>query len=575
MAQGTKFNMLLAVKTLGQQGIKRLGNSMQGLAGRVKNVKLTVDGLAKAYASLRIVQDALNVTVQRVESERRLMLLSQGFDDLASVTDAATKASKKFGLSQTQANKEFAQIYARLRPLGLELDTITSVYEGFNTAAVLSGASASEASNAFLQLSQALGTGYLRGQDFNSIFSQTPAVIQAIAHEMKVPVGQMKELAAEGKVTIDFILPALERLRTEGAEKLSEALKGPAQQFRNLNNAIEELKIAAIADNMERILALVNGLTDTTKTLTKIINAPGFKFFFDTLYKLSTGPLDKLNKIGSLFPSGNDKDAEKSGDTLKMTIWGINQETKKAKSLLETTFGKSMMKKLDEFGKGLNDIGSLVGDSLVSAFKGLEDALVNFVTTGKLQFKSLVQSIIADLARITIRQGITQPLFSAFKVALTSAFSGGLNSGNALSGASLPSDVGGLSFSDAMSLPSPYATGGFVNKPTNALIGEAGSEYVIRSDQMDQAMRRYAKGARGQSVIDGVGGSEDESGNLVGAGAIDVRFDVQRINAVDYVTSQQFEQGIRSATEQGARKGEQMTLRRLQTSPNTRKRIGV
>ena len=259
MAQGTKFNMLLAVKTLGQQGIKRLGNSMQGLAGRVKNVKLTVDGLAKAYASLRIVQDALNVTVQRVESERRLMLLSQGFDDLASVTDAATKASKKFGLSQTQANKEFAQIYARLRPLGLELDTITSVYEGFNTAAVLSGASASEASNAFLQLSQALGTGYLRGQDFNSIFSQTPAVIQAIAHEMKVPVGQMKELAAEGKVTIDFILPALERLRTEGAEKLSEALKGPAQQFRNLNNAIEELKIAAIADNMERILALVNG----------------------------------------------------------------------------------------------------------------------------------------------------------------------------------------------------------------------------------------------------------------------------------------------------------------------------
>ena len=71
MAQGAKFNMLLAIKTLGQQGIKRMGNSMQGLAGRVKNVKLTVDGLAKAYASLRIVQDALNVNVQRVESERR------------------------------------------------------------------------------------------------------------------------------------------------------------------------------------------------------------------------------------------------------------------------------------------------------------------------------------------------------------------------------------------------------------------------------------------------------------------------------------------------------------------------
>ena len=152
MAQGAKFNMLLAVKTLGQQGIKRMGNSMQGLAGRVKNVKLTVDGLAKAYASLRIVQDALNVTVQRAESERRLALLSQGFDDLASVTNAATAASNKFGISQTQANKEFAQIYARLRPIGLELETITSVYEGFNTAAKLSGASSTEASAAEVPL---------------------------------------------------------------------------------------------------------------------------------------------------------------------------------------------------------------------------------------------------------------------------------------------------------------------------------------------------------------------------------------------------------------------------------------
>ena len=88
-------------------------------------------------------------------------------------------------------------------------------------------------------------------------------------------------------------------------------------------------------------------------------------------------------------------------------------------------------------------------------------------------------------------------------------------------------------------------------------------------------MRRYAKGARGSSILEGGDSLGSESGNLVGAGAIDVRFDVQRINAVDYVTSQQFEQGIRSATEQGARKGEQMTLRRLQTSPNTRKRIGV
>ena len=564
MAQGAKFNMLLAVKTLGQQGIKRLGNSMQGLAGRVKNVKLTVDGLAKAYVALRVVQDSLNVTVQRAESERRLALLSQGFDDVALTTEAAAAAADKFGLSQTQANKDFAQVYARLRPLGIELETIRSVYEGFNTAAILSGSSATEASNAFLQLSQALGTGALRGDELRSVFEQTPAVIQAIAKEMNVTVGAIKDLAKEGKVTTEFILPALERLRTEGADKLAEAMKGPAQQFRNLKNAIEELQIAAIEDNLDGIVTAVQGITEGVKILNSVLKSKELEAFMNfILFGFEGNPNQR--KI--------DKDAIDSAQTLKITVTGISEETKKAKSWLDSTFGKSMMKKLDEFGKGLNDIGSLVGDSLVNAFKGLEDALVNFVTTGKLQFKSLVQSIIADLARITIRQGITQPLFSAFKSSLTSAISGGLGDVKGLSTDQLVSNDN--AFYGNTFPKGSFATGGFVNKPTNALIGEAGSEYVIRSDQMDQAMRRYAKGARGQSVIDGVGGSEDESGNFVGAGAIDVRFDVQRINAVDYVTAQQFEQGIRSATEQGARKGEQMTLRRLQTSPNTRKRIGV
>ena len=95
-----KYSMLLSVKTLGAQGIKRLGNSMQGLAGKVKNAKLTFDGLAKAYASFTVVQDTLNKSVQREESIRRLNLLAQGFDNLAAVQTAAGNAAKKFGVSQ-------------------------------------------------------------------------------------------------------------------------------------------------------------------------------------------------------------------------------------------------------------------------------------------------------------------------------------------------------------------------------------------------------------------------------------------------------------------------------------------
>ena len=429
-----KFSLLLAVKTLGAQGIKRLGNSMQGLAGKVKNAKLTFDGLAKAYASLRVVQDTVNKSVQREESVRRLNLLAQGYDDLAAVQNAAANAANKFGTSQTIANKEFAQIYARLRPIGLELNEIVSVYEGFNTAAKLSGTSATEASGAFLQLSQALGTGVLRGQELNSVFEQTPAVVQAIAKEMGVTVGEIRDLAKEGKVTIDYILPALERLRTEGAEKLTEAMKGPAQQFRNLNIAVEELQIAAIEDNLEKIIAVIQRLTETTKTLTNIINAPGFKTTLELLYRFSSGPLNKLNDIGNVLESKdppslsnqlNIENPEQTGgfigryrdrvDDLNTSLVETTNKAKEVGNSLVKTFGENGKKKIEDYVKSLNDVGSKMADVVINGIKGMEDALVDFVMTGKLNFKDLANSIIKDMARIAIQQSITDPLTGWFK----------------------------------------------------------------------------------------------------------------------------------------------------------------
>ena len=428
-----KFSLLLAVKTLGAQGIKRLGNSMQGLAGKVKNAKLTFDGLAKAYASLRVVQDTVNKSVQREESVRRLNLLAQGYDDLAAVQNAAANAANKFGTSQTIANKEFAQIYARLRPIGLELNEIVSVYEGFNTAAKLSGTSATEASGAFLQLSQALGTGVLRGQELNSVFEQTPAVVQAIAKEMGVTVGEIRDLAKEGKVTIDFILPALERLRTEGAEKLTEAMKGPAQQFRNLNIAVEELQIAAIEDNLEKIIAVIQRLTETTKTLTNIINAPGFKTTLELLYRFSSGPLNKLNDIGNVLESKdppslsnqlNIENPEQTGgfigryrdrvDDLNTSLVETTNKAKEVGNSLVKTFGENGKKKIEDYVKSLNDVGSKMADVVINGIKGMEDALVDFVMTGKLNFKDLANSIIKDMARIAIQQSITKPMTNWF-----------------------------------------------------------------------------------------------------------------------------------------------------------------
>jgi tape measure domain-containing protein len=124
----------------------------------------------------------------------------------------------------------------------------------------------------------------------------------------------------------------------------------------------------------------------------------------------------------------------------------------------------------------------------------------------------------------------------------------------------------------------PFAEGGFVTGPTNAIIGEGGeSEYVIPSSKMNAAMSRYSRGARGEGVIAGSGGDTSEAGGNATPvnGAIDVRYSVERINSVEYVTADQFQRGMQQAAMQGAQRGEQQALRQLQQNTAVRGRVGL
>ena len=124
----------------------------------------------------------------------------------------------------------------------------------------------------------------------------------------------------------------------------------------------------------------------------------------------------------------------------------------------------------------------------------------------------------------------------------------------------------------------PLAEGGYVSGPTNALVGEAGEpEYVIPESKMRESMARYSRGARGSSVIpdSGVSGTSSEGSGIAIAAPIDVRYTVERINSVDYVTADQFQRGLQQAAAQGATQGEQRALTTLRQNTSQRRRIGL
>ena len=229
----------------------------------------------------------------------------------------------------------------------------------------------------------------------------------------------------------------------------------------------------------------------------------------------------------------------------------------------------------EKFTKGLEDMMNVapkLANTALNAISSVSDGLVEMIATGKANFKELAASILKDIAKIMMQAALAGAVKKMF----------GLADGGVIQGGRIQ----------------PYAKGGVVATPTMfpmaggdvGLMGEAGPEAIMplkrgnngklgvevagRSNAVD-AMNRYSR--RNTAAAGGGMASEDEAIAAVqgSAAPIDVRYTVERINNVDYVTADQFQAGMRQAANQGAKQGEQQTLKRLQMSSGTRKRIGM
>ena len=247
------------------QGLQKIAVAAAKAAGAY----LTVQKAAE------LAGNAIRESIARDTAQQQLSILAQQFGEVEGALLLTERAAAKFGLGITETTSQITQVYARLRPLGATLEEVETVFNGFNTAARLGGSTAAEASGAFLQLSQALGSGYLRGQEFNSVAEQAPMVLQAIAKETGLAVGALKDFAAEGGITSDIVLRALKRIETEGASQLAQALDTPQQAIKDLQNAAEDLNVEVGRIIQPAVLAFIKELTATLKSASSQLEEAG------------------------------------------------------------------------------------------------------------------------------------------------------------------------------------------------------------------------------------------------------------------------------------------------------------
>ena len=170
---------------------------------------------------------------------------------------------------------------------------------------------------------------------------------------------------------------------------------------------------------------------------------------------------------------------------------GGTEELEKLKKVFDSlSGGEGGESPLQKFRAEIDDVTTQLENVVVNAFKGMEDALTNFVMTGKLNFKDFARSIIADITRIAVRQAIIAPILGAFGI------------GNPTPTPSTTNNAKGNVF--AQNGIVPYAKGGIVNSPTYfpfakgvGLMGEAGPEAIMP----------LKRGKGGRLGVEGGGGS--------------------------------------------------------------------
>ncbi|MBJ9516086.1 tape measure protein [Citrobacter freundii] len=198
---------------------KQVRDVTDGMEGGFKRADKAASSLTSSFGSLSRVATSLMaiLSVQQVSQyadawttlNNKLANALRPSEQLVDVTERVFNITQ-----QTRGSLDAtASLYSRLeratREYGTSADDLAKLTTIINQGFVVSGATAQEAENAIIQLSQGLASGALRGEEFNSVNEQGNRIIVALADSMGVSIGQMRQMAAAGKLTTDVVVNGL------------------------------------------------------------------------------------------------------------------------------------------------------------------------------------------------------------------------------------------------------------------------------------------------------------------------------------------------------------------------------
>ena len=251
--------------------------ALKGVQNQSNQLQRSFGGLKTAIAGIGftvLAKNTISTTANFKTLQLRMKGLTSEYGEFAKVQELVTKAQNKFNLSIVEATKSVTDIFARLRPLGIELREIETAFMGFNTIAVAAGLNASEMNAAFTQLAQGLGSGQLQGDEFRSIAEQIPQLLSAISKETGIAEGKLKSFASKGLLKTDIIIRALANSTEKYQDTVDNIIKNsPEAAFKAFSNAALELQLTLGDKLLPSLVAITRASTAFVKAISGFVDS--------------------------------------------------------------------------------------------------------------------------------------------------------------------------------------------------------------------------------------------------------------------------------------------------------------
>ena len=232
----------------------RFNREIEEGTNEANSLMQTIKGAVAAYATIQTLSTALNLSDQLTSTTARLNLMNDGLQTTQDLQNMIY-------LSAERARGSYQATADAVSKLGLmagdafgSSEEIIAFMEQVNKQFTIAGTEAAGIDAAMLQLTQAMGSGVLRGEEYNSILEQAPNIIQAIADYMEVPKGQLKDMAAEGQITADIVKAAM----FAAADETNAKFESMPKTFSQIWTSFQNTALMAFQPVLQRMNEIAN-----------------------------------------------------------------------------------------------------------------------------------------------------------------------------------------------------------------------------------------------------------------------------------------------------------------------------